>query len=663
MFAGIVGDAGLCDDLERLSGEAEGLSGIPFDERAFWRSDDTALLQQRQWSMPELRRERGILCHAPTGVRLVGWLRIDNRDELRRQLDADGGVSCDTDGGLVLLAWLRWGADLCGHLIGDFAFAIHDPRDRSCLLARDPMGVKPLFWLETGRALAFSTGPGVLADLAGPRLTLGEEWLARYVAGCAADRERTVWNEVRKVPPAHLLWFRDGRAELRRHFVFDTEVRDDFRSNAERLEAYRAVLAEATACRVRTDDPVASELSGGLDSSTVTAHAALAMPDAGERLHGLGFATFEHEPEAILSVSQSVPLASTRIVTATCSRFNTNRKAVLRRAHRHLGAPQEHPDGVSNAPLYDLAAGTEARVLLSGFGGDEFVTVRDGLRPFVELWRARRYTDWVRRFPGNAVTRPLRGLNWWCRHRPGKGELAGGQGMLHWAEEMHAACVLSDGVRETHGIRARLWREAGAYDLGGLTLGQLCLRRWEDRPGLVARLENCTLMAAGHGLDYRWPLLDVRLIAFFLAMPAEETLGPGGMDRYLHREAVAGVLPELVVRHGKSMGPPVRIPDRWRRDGPVDGSVDLRYGDLNATLRRLVDPERFDHMMTAAAAWAQEQRSGSPQRGNQWSWSHVRPILKQGIMRLDRWLSSIGENEAVGSGRLRPVHVSRKAGR
>jgi len=642
MFAGTVGDPGPCDKLERLSREAEGLSGIPFDERAFWRSDDTALLQQRQWSTPDLRRERGVLCHAPTGVRLVGWLRIDNRDDLRRQLDADADSLGDTDGGLVLLAWLRWGADLCAHLTGDFAFAIHDPRDRSCTLVRDPMGVKPLYYMETGGALVFATGPGVLTDLARPRLTLSEEWLARYIAGCAEDHERTVYREVRKLPSAHLLHFRNGRSELRRHFAFDPAARDDFRTNGERLEAYRAVLAEAVACRVLTDDPVASELSGGLDSSTVTAHAALAMPDAGERLHGLGFAFNEQEPKAILSVSQTVPLASTQIITT--SRKAADPEANARCAHRHLGTPPEHPNCVSHRPFYDLAARADARVLLSGFGGDEFVTVMDAMTPLFELWREGRYAPSIHLLYGNAVTRPLRGLKWWYRHRLGR-DLAGGPGLHRWAEQTFATCVLSDEAREAHDIRARLWRRAGAYDLGDMTLGELCLRRWEDRPGLVARLENCTLMAAGHGLDYRWPLLDVRLIAFFLAMPAEETVGPGGVSRHFHREAVAGVLPEFVVRHGKAMGAPVRMPDRWRRNVPIDKAADLRYGDLNAALRRLTDPERFERMMNTAAAWAKSvQQSGSPLQRNRHDWSYLGLMQRHKLVQVNRWLSAIGSN-------------------
>jgi len=643
MFAGTAGAPRLCDGLRQLSERSGGLADIPFDDRAFWRSRDVAMLQQRQWSTPELRLERGVLHHPPTGVHFVGWLRIDNRDDLRRQLGADARGLGATDGGLVLLAWLRWGDRLCERLLGDFALAIHDPRDRSLLLARDPMGVKPLYYTEIGGALAFATSLGVLSDLAGSDLALSEEWLAHYVAGCASDPDRTVYRQVRKVPPGHLLRFRDGRSELRRHFSFDPEVRDVFQSGAERLEIYRSLLAEATACRVRAEGAVACELSGGLDSATVTAQAAQAMPDAGERLHAFGFATEEQEPRAIFAVSQTVPLASTQIVTGSRPRV-TDPEAGDRLVHGRLGAPLEHSNGLSHLPLYLLARRTGARVLLSGFGGDEFVTFPGRDLPRADLWRSGHYMALARSFRGNALTRPLRWLKWWC-HRLG-GELPVGRPMPRWIEERLARCVLHDGAREAHEVRTRLLRRAGACPIGERSLSGYCLRRWEDRPGLVARLENCTLMAAGHGLDYRWPLLDVRLIAFFLAAPTWEKVGVGGVNRHLHRRAVADLLPDFVVWKDKSMGRSMPVPERWRVGGVADGpdGSPLRHEDLSPRLRTLVDPERFSRVMAEAAAWDAHLRAGAEWQSDRQDWAWLSHGERRRVMQLDSWLSAIGED-------------------
>jgi len=640
MFAGTAGDSRLGEGLRRLSERLGGLAGIPFDERAFWRSGDVALLQQRQWSTPELRLERGVLHHPPTGVRLVGWLRIDNRDDLRRRLGAEARGLGATDGGLVLLSWLRWGDGLCERLLGDFAIAIHDPRDRSLLLVRDPMGVKPLYYMETGGALAFATGIGVLADLAGPDLTLSEEWLARYVADCASDPERTVYRQVRKVPPGHLLRFRNGRSELCRHFAFDPEARDGFRSSAERLEAYRGLLAEATACRVRAEGAVACELSGGLDSATVTAHAALAMQDAGERLHAVGFATEEQEPRAILSVGRTVPLADTQIVTGSRARI-TDLEATERLVHRRLGAPLEHDNGLSHLPLYLLAHRAGAKVLLSGFGGDEFVTFPGHEVARADLWRSGNLSAWARSFRGNALTRPLRLLKWWY-HRLGE-KLAAGRRMPRWVEVSLALCVLRDGVFDACDVRGRVLRQAGVRPIGDRTPGEWCLQRWEDRPDLVARLENCTLMAAGHGLDYRWPLLDVRLIAFFLAAPTREKVGACGVNRHLHRRAVADILPDFVVWKDKSMGGRVRIPERWRRRGAAGGpdAPMLRHEDLNPRLGGLVDPERLGRVMAEAAALDVRLRAGSAWRRDEQDWAWLCHGERRRVMQLDRWLSAV----------------------
>jgi len=306
-----------------------------------------------------------------------------------------------------------------------------------------------------------------------------------------------------------------------------------------------------------------------------------------------------------------VPLADTRIVTGSCA-GGTDPEATERLVHRRLGAPLEHDNGLSHLLLYLLAHRAGAKVLLSGFGGDEFVTLPGRELPRADLRRSGHYAAWARSFRGNALTRPLRWLKWWCRRRLG-GEHPFGRRMPRWVGERLARCVLRNEVREAHDVRTRVLRQAGARPIGDLTLSEWCLERWEDRPHLVARLENCTLMAAGHGLDYRWPLLEVRLIAFFLVAPTREKLGAGGVSRHLHRRAVADLLPDFVVRKGKSMGRPVRLPERWQRNGGVRelDAPALRHEDLNDRLRGLVDRDRFGCVMAEAAAWDAPLRAGS----------------------------------------------------
>jgi len=151
-------------------------------------------------------------------------------------------------------------------------------------------------------------------------------------------------------------------------------------------------------------------------------------------------------------------------------------------------------------------------------------------------------------------------------------------------------------------VRARFLEWVEAYDFGERTLAEFCLKRWEDNSGFTARLENCTLTAAGYGLDYRWPLLDVRLIAFLLAVPAEETVEPDG---HFGRRAVAGLLPDSVVWKDRSMGILAPMPDsRWSEP------VDLRHEALDARLGRLVDPERFGCAMDGAGRAGVRDRQG-----------------------------------------------------
>lgn len=649
MFAGVVGAARLCDRLQDLAQRSEGLAGTPFDERAFWREGDAALLQQRQWHTPELRLERGVLRHEDSGALLVSWLRLDNRDELRRQLGPGNGREAQldrTDGGLALRAWLRWGADCAERLLGDFAIAVYDPRDRSCLLIRDAMGVKPLYYAELDGGLAFAAGLDALAALGGEQITLSEKWLALYVAGCASHPEKTVYREVRKTAPGHLAQFRGGRVQTRRYFTFDPDARDDFRSSAERREAYRALLTEVTACRVRTDGAVACELSGGLDSSTAAVCAALAMEDAGERLHSLAFANLEQEPQAILSVSQTVPMVGTHVLTGTHLRAGYHADS-MKRLHRSLGAPIEHANSLSHAPFYHLAQRHKARVLLSGFGGDEFVTLPDAQVTLESMWRDGQYAACLRRLPGPAVTRPLACAAWRLRTLGVRLDLVK-PGLYRWAQATLASCLLPEELQQQYGVRDRLWRQAGIYDRLKLSLNEYCLRRWYDRPSLVSRLENCTAMAAAYGLDYRWPLLDVRLIAFFLAAPAAEKVGPGFITRYFHRQALAGLLPDLVVWKNKSMGEQVVMPERWRRrrrpSAAEEAARDLGYDDLNPLLRPLLDPKRYQRAREESKVIRERVRAGLPRRRNRRDMNYIHQRLRRNVHELDQWLSAAGRS-------------------
>lgn len=587
--------------LTHLVTRPEGLGHIPYDDRGAFAAGPVVFVQQRQWNTAESKLETGVLGHAPTGCRIGAWARLDNRDELLAQLPADLLPLAATDTGLILAAYLKFGSDLCRHLLGDFAFAIHDGRDGSFTLGRDHLGVRPLFYYWDGKDFVFATSQAVLDALPPLALKVSEVWLARCLAHCGPDWSTGSFDHVFKVPPAHTVTYRPGGSpQPARYFQFSAEANLKLASDADYVAAYRALLETAVRCRVRSAYPVASESSGGVDASAVTALAARAMPNAERELRAYGFANCVDEPPCIMALSQRFPLRSTYLITSSANSWR-HHPLHWPMFYRAVGTIPEHWNGFTHWPVYEPAATFGARTLLSGFGGDELVSNPAGPAR-VEFLEAGNWSALARSLPGNPLFAWLRAIKFALKHRRSGNTFPLAEKLMAQAERNWQQRVIADrfATEELH-TRAT----AGAsYDSGCRTVNEFALNN-RLSPSLTARLENCTLMAAAFGLDYRWPLLDVRLIQFYLSVPAEQKLGPQGVTRYLHRRAIDDLLPAHVVWRDKWMG------ERIARSPGLTLSTDLTVAKLAPELQAVLSPERVRQLSESCLPTGAPDRSGS----------------------------------------------------
>ena len=191
--------------------------------------------------------------------------RLDNRDELLALLTND----CDrTDAGLVLAAYQKWGADFLSRIIGDFALSLWDPSVQTLLLARDPFGVRPLYYWRNAEELVWSSTLNSLLALPGIDAEINDE----YVAGCFAlypELASTPYRGIHAVEPGQVITIKERQFQVRRFWrpAETDEIR--YASDREYEEQFHHLFREAVACRLRSDRPIWSELSGGLDSSSV----------------------------------------------------------------------------------------------------------------------------------------------------------------------------------------------------------------------------------------------------------------------------------------------------------------------------------------------------------------------------------------------------------
>ena len=207
-----------------------------------------------------------------------------NTQELRSRLEREGHTFCThSDTEVVLHAYARWGEGCVDRLNGIFAFAVWEGKGERLFLARDRIGVKPLFYCQQGRGLVFASEIKTLFASGALRPRLDAEGAAQVLLlGPGRIPGSGVFRDVREVEPGWCGYFENGRLNLRRYWQLrDREHRESF---AETAECVRYLVEDAVLRQMVSDVPIGTFLSGGLDSSLITAICAREMEGRGEQL-------------------------------------------------------------------------------------------------------------------------------------------------------------------------------------------------------------------------------------------------------------------------------------------------------------------------------------------------------------------------------------------
>ncbi len=328
----------------------------------------------------ESRRERQPLVSV-WGHVLCWDGRLDNRDELLALFTNE----CDrTDAGLVLAAYQKWGADFLPRISGDFALSLWDPSIQTLLLARDPFGVRRLYFWRDNEQLVWSSTLTSLLALPEIDVQVNDE----YVAGCFAlypELSSTPYRDINAVEPGQVITIKDRRTQQRRFWRPAEREEIRYADDREYVEQFYHLFREAVACRLRSDRPVWSELSGGLDSSSIVLMADRIRAEEQSSAPPVKTLSFVHDPS----------------VTFFDHRFIEVVEKVRGRRGIHLDgggqwikitSPEERfiPLPISSICVSDLnrsqwqqMEADGARVLLSGLGGDQVTW--SSLEPAPEL--------------------------------------------------------------------------------------------------------------------------------------------------------------------------------------------------------------------------------------------------------------------------------------
>ena len=197
--------------------------------------------------------------------------RIDNRNQLMGRLGIETRNGCVADDSeLILRAHEKWGDEAPAELEGDFAYCVWDSFENRLLCSRDGFGVRPFYYYLTDGIFAFGSEIRPLLKLSAVPGRLNETMVGDYLIGMRDDQTITFYQDILRLPPGHSITVSPDNVRVRRYWFLDPTSELRLKSDDEYAEAFRDLFVEAVRSRLRSAYPVASHLSGGLDSSSVT---------------------------------------------------------------------------------------------------------------------------------------------------------------------------------------------------------------------------------------------------------------------------------------------------------------------------------------------------------------------------------------------------------
>ncbi len=514
------------------------------DGAGYWVEGAIGLGHRMLHSTPESLAESQPLSSESGKLVLVLDGRVDNRAELKAELETAGmRLRDDTDAELVLRAYEKWGPACPARIVGDFAFAIWDGREQRLFCARDPLGVKPLYYQADGHRFRFGSELGQILEDARISPEPNEGMIGEYLSCEITDREETLYRGILRLPPAHFLIVRPDRLTVTRYWDIDAGRAVSHRTDAEYAEHFCAVFGEAVRCRLRAPGPIGAELSGGLDSSSVVVtvaslHRSGGVTDEGFETFSLAFPGLACDESRY--ASEVVKLQALKANTAPASRYGLN--WWQEHIHRARDFP-EYPTGAMSDSLKRIARDHGIRVMLTGNGGDDWLTGSPYY--YADLLRRLRAAAFVRQvnwdYRAGLIARPMFSvLNygiWPCLPKAARraAKLAWSPSRVpDWLEPAFAARI---------GLRDRLRRAAGPQSEP--TFAQNDLRHHLNSGWHAHGVEMLDRSAARSGLELRHPFHDRRVVEFALALP-EDQRRREDRSKFVLREAMSGCLPERV---------------------------------------------------------------------------------------------------------------------
>jgi asparagine synthase (glutamine-hydrolysing) len=509
-----------------------------------------ALLLHRRLSILDLSSAGHQPMSTPDALHTIVFNgEVYNYRELREELEKLGcRFRTQTDTEVLLQAYVQWGSACLPRLIGMFAFAILDQRRRTLFLARDFFGIKPLYFVRMPQGFAFASEMKTLLDWLPLKRTVRPQRLYDYLRFGNTDHGAdTLWNEISQVPAAHYLAApldRPQDGSLVRYWDLpDGEVLDI--SFDEAAQHVRALFLDNVRLHLRSDVPVGTTLSGGIDSSAIIAATRLVAPQT--EIHAFSYIA----DDSAYSEEKWVDIAGER-ARAIVHKVRPQPGDLMADLEQFLHT-QDVPFGSTSIyAQYRVFRHVQAhgiKVVLDGQGADElFAGYRNyipaRLSTLIRQGRIRaawKFARRVSRLPG------MRGrLRLWLQAGRLLMPACGARAADRW---MLMPAWINARWFDSHGVDAGRPNELHQTDMMREELKQTitvtslpALLRYDDRNSMAASVES------------RLPFLTPQFAEFILRLPEHYLLGNDGTSKNVFRQAMRGIVPDPILDRRDKIG-------------------------------------------------------------------------------------------------------------
>jgi len=610
-ICGLIGLGGQPLPVALLEGMARAMARHGPDGSGCWHDEAAALAHQMMHVTPESLNEQLPFHDRQRQAAITSDARLDNREDLLQALGISP-YSQIPDSQLILHAYGKWGTGCASRLVGEFAFAIWDGRERCLHCITDPMGIRPMFFYENPENyFAFASEVEPLLTLNKRCTPVNERRLAMLGVSALTvyqEPETTCFENVRRVLPATILTVRqNGKKKFLEYWKPDIGERLRFKSEAECKEAYQEVFFKAVKSRLRSAFPVASLLSGGLDSSGIVSAAGKLLADQNKQLVTLSAVPMPGvrgqiaDEREYIDLFRNEPSLKMRYVSAPgAGPFDEPRRLV--QTGSLCSYSFQH---FLYTAFVRVARRDRARVMLDGHGGECSATCQlSGYMAELLLsarWktliRELRYLDVNRRITFRTIKRqvlrpffPYDVLKLLNRHTRFDNLVA---------YPLRGSFVQDVLGRDIGRIKDQIFRSLADYPNHRRNMAEAIVSEQVD----ISQRSHAGFLDY-HDVRFSYPYLDKRMLEFCLAVDGRFKYRDG-RDRRLLRSGMEGLLPQKILQR-TSKGP--FSPDyhlRYERDKSRAASA-LKGFSTSGEFAAMIDFAKVLPALKSAPAYRME---------------------------------------------------------